>query len=228
MRSGVLKTYVGLVDAAALLALFLVPHDGLGRRPGTLLTLLVLSLLIGLKPVRVPALRIQIVALDLFVLCALITLAPLAAPLVALVAVASAVLGPGRRPLSMRTAFNLGVIPLSASAAALTYGRFVTETMSMVERHAVPLLAATAAYFVVNTALTAVAIALDTRRNVFAVWWGYALWNGASTFACMLMALGLAVMMTALGPAVLVLGLVAVLPILAQGKLKAMEAATAG
>ena len=44
----------------------------------------------------------------------------------------------------------------------------------------------------------------------------------------MLMALGLAVMMTALGPAVLVLGLVAVLPILAQGKLKAMEAATAG
>jgi hypothetical protein len=223
MRPRILRAYAGIVDIAALLVLFLLGSEGIGERPGTLLTLLVLAVLVGSRPVRIPSLHIQVAALDLFVFCALLTLSPLAAPLVGFFAVASALFGPRRRPLSVRTAFNLGLIPLSAGLAALTYGGLVSEGMTAADRYAIPLLAATAVYFLVNTGLTALAIAFEARGNVATVWWGFAPWNGAATLASMLMSVGLAVLLDTVGPVVLLLGLVATLPILAQGRLKAIE-----
>lgn len=228
MRSRFLKAYTGLVDAAALVVLVLASSEGFGDRIGTLLTLIVLSILVGSRPVRVPALHVQVVALDLFVLCAIVALSAPAAPLVGLAGVASAVLGPARRPLSIRTAFNLGAIPLAAGLAALAYGPLLSEGTPLLGRYGLPLLAATAVYFLVNTALAALAIAVERRRNVLAVWWGYAPWNAAATLTSMLVGLGLAILLGTIGPAVLVLGLVAAIPLLSQGKLEAAGSRPAG
>ena len=223
-QPGILTAYVVLVDLAAVALLALFPPVGLMQDPGTLGMLLVLVALLGARPVRVRSLKIQVAALDLFILSALVVLDPMTAPLVALVGVAAAVFGPGRRPMSIRTAFNLGVVPLSASLAALTYAATAGADAMSMTRFALPLVSATAVYFLVNTVLAAVAVAGETGKNLFNVWMGFGPWNGVSTLASMVMAIGLAVLVEVLGPAVLLIGLIISIPILAQGRLReAME-----
>ena len=48
-------------------------------------------------------------------------------------------------------------------------------------------------------------------------------WNGVSTLASMVMAIGLAVLVQTLGPGVLLVGLVISIPIMAQGRLRERE-----
>lgn len=173
-----------------------------------------------MRPVRIRSLKIQVAALDLFILSALIMLDPLAAPLVALVGVIGAVFGPGRRPFSIRAAFNLGVVPLSASLAALTYVRLIGDPISQTAGYAIPLVAATAVYFLVNTVLAALAVSMETKKNLFSIWLGFGPWNGVSTLASMVMAIGMVVLVDAFGPFVLLIGLIISIPILAQGRLR--------
>ena len=170
VRTGLLKAYVALVDLAAVAALALLPLTGLVDRAGTVLLLAALAAAVGARPIRIARLRVQVGAFDLFVFGGLLTMAPLAAPLVALAGVIGATLGPHRRPLSMRTAFNLGAVPLSASLAALTFSALLTDGSRDLAELVVPLLVATALYFLANTALAAVAIAVETRRNFFVAW----------------------------------------------------------
>ena len=223
MRSELIKGYVGVVDLAALALLALFPATGLRQSLGTLLLLAVLVALLGARPVRIRSLRIQVAALDLFILSSLILLDPMTAPLVALVGVVVAVFGPGRRPLSLRTAFNLGVVPLSASLAALTYVQLAGENMDLVARCATPMIAASAVFFLVNTILAAVAIAMEARKNLFTVWFGFGPSNGVSTLASMVMAIGLAVLVQTFGPVILLIGLIISIPILAQGRLREIQ-----
>ena len=222
-HNGMIKAYVAMVDLAALALLALYPAAGLKDNPGTLVLLLVLVAVLGMRPVRIRSLKIQVAALDLFVLSALVLLDPKTAPLIALVGVIAAVFGPGRRPMSIRAAFNLGVVPLSASLAALTYVRLIGDATDDAARYAIPLVAATAVYFIVNTVLAALAVALETKKNLFSVWIGFGPWNGVSTLASMVMAIGLAVLVGSFGPLVLLIGLIISIPILAQGRLREMR-----
>ncbi len=219
-HNGMITAYVAVVDLAALALLALFPATRLKESPVILLLLLVLVVVLGMRPVRIRSLKIQVAALDLFILSALIMLDPLAAPLVALVGVICAVFGPGRRPFSIRAAFNLGVVPLSASLAALTFVKMIGSGMESGVRYALPLVAATAVYFLVNTVLAALAVAMETKRNLFSIWMGFGPWNGVSTLASMVMAIGLLVLVDAFGPFVLLLGLIISIPILAQGRLR--------
>jgi len=59
----------------------------------------------------------------------------------------------------------------------------LTHQQSPVVHLAVPLLALTAVYFIVNTGLIATAVALDARRPVFVVWREHFLWLMATYFA---------------------------------------------
>ena len=219
-NNGMITAYVAVVDLAALALLALCPATRLKDSPAVLALLLVLVAVLGMRPVRIRSLKIQVAALDLFILSALIMLDPMAAPLVALVGVLGAVFGPGRRPFSIRTAFNLGVVPLSASLAALTYVRLIGDAIDPIAGYAIPLVAATAVYFLVNTVLAALAVSLETKNNLFTVWLGFGPWNGVSTLASMVMAIGLVVLVDAFGPFVLLIGLILSIPILAQGRLR--------
>ena len=222
-HSGTLKAYVVFVVLAALAMLALFPATGLKENIGTFLTLLVLVLLLGTRPVRIRSLRIQVAALDLFILSALLMLDPMTAPLVALIGVVTAVFGPGRRPLSLRTAFNLGMVPLSASLGAVTYVRMVGGSTEPVTQDLLPLIVASAVYFLANTILAAIAIAMESRSNLFSVWFGFSPSNGVSTLASMVMAIGLAVLVGSFGSAVLLIGLIISIPILAQGQLRELR-----
>ena len=51
-------------------------------------------------------------------------------------------------------------------------------------------------------------------------------WNGVSTLASMVMAIGLAVLVQTLGPGVLLVGLVISIPIMTQGRLREREEAS--
>ncbi len=222
-HTGTITAYVVLVDLAALALLALFPATDLRQSLGTLLLLAVLVTLLGARPVRIRSLRIQVAALDLFILSALIMLDPMTAPLVALVGVVAVVFGPGRRPLSLRTAFNLGVLPLSASLAALTYVQLVNEGMEPAARYAIPLIAASAVFYLANTVLAGMAISMEARKNLFTVWFGFGPSNGVSTLASMVMAIGLAVLVQTFGPVILLIGLIISIPILAQGKLREIQ-----
>ena len=215
-----ITAFVVVVDLAALALLALCPATRLKESPAILVLLLVLVAVLGMRPVRIRSLKIQVAALDLFILSALIMLDPLAAPVVAQVGVIAAVFGPGRRPFSIRAAFNLGVVPLSASLAALTFIKMTGSEIGSAVRYAPPLAAATAVYFLVNTVLAALAVAMETKRNLFSVWMGFGPWNGVSTLSSMVMAIGLVVLVDAFGPFVLLISLIISIPILAQGRLR--------
>lgn len=219
-HNGMMQAYVAAVDLAALVLLAIFPATGLKEAPGTLALLVILVAILGLRPARIRSLKIQVAALDLFILSALLMLDPLAAPLVALAGVLGAVFGPGRRPFSIRAVFNLGVVPLSASLAALTYVRLIGDPTDPNAAYAIPLVAATAVYFLVNTVLAALAVSLETKRNPFLVWTGFGPWNGVSTLTSMVMAIGMFVLMDVFGPFVLLIGLIISIPILAQGRLR--------
>jgi hypothetical protein len=222
-HTAILTAYVIVVDLAALAMLAFFPAHDLTGSLANLLILLALIAILGAQPIRIQSLRIQVAALDLFILSTLLLVDPLAAPLVALVGVAAAVFGPGRRPMSLRTVFNLGVVPLSASVAAVIYLKLVGEGSDPMARFALPLAAATAAYFLVNTILAAVPAAIESRKDIFTAWLGIGPWNGVSTLASMVMAIGLAVLVQAFGPGVLALGLLISIPIMAQGRLRERE-----
>ena len=84
MKSPKLIALVVAVDVAALGALAALPRAGLLDRGATLAMLLLLAATVGTRSVRIPYLRMSVTAADLFVFCALATLAPVAAPLMAL------------------------------------------------------------------------------------------------------------------------------------------------
>jgi hypothetical protein len=222
-HNGMITAYVAVVDLAALALLALYLPTRLKESPAILALLLILVAVLGMRPVRIRSLKIQVAALDLFILSALVMLDPLVVPLVALVGVIGAVFGPGRRPFSIRTAFNLGVVPLSASLAALTYVQLAGERMDLAARCATPMIAASAVFFLVNTFLAALAIAMEARKNLFTVWFGFGPSNGVSTLASMVMAIGLAVLVQTFGPAILLIGLIISIPILAQGRLREVQ-----
>ncbi len=90
----------------------------------------------------------------------------------------------------------------------------LTQQQSPVVQLAVPLLALTAVYFIVNTGLIAIAVALDARRPVFVVWREHFLWLMATYFAAASVSFCLVLVMYEAGLTATILVLVPLLLVL--------------
>ena len=208
MKSRALIGFVVAVDLAALAVLAALPPAGLGDRPGTLLLLIGLAGLAGVRPVRLPGLRHEITATHPFIFLALAALGPMPAALVAVAGVVGAAVGrKGPGPATIRFVFNLGAVCLSsvaASGAFLALGGRPDQTLVSLM---LPLAAATVAYFVANTGLAAAAIALEKRQAFFSTWQVCFGWTAVSYFAGLALAAAMFAVLEVLVPWVLVLGL---------------------
>ena len=215
MNSLIQKAYVTAVLVAGAAATLLLSPDGLRQEWLIFLALLILAALSGSRAVRIPRLRVQLTAADMFTFCAIATLAPMAAPVVAMAGVLGAQFGPDRQPFSEKTVFNLGAVMLAASGAAWCYGYLLGSDGSSIAMATPYLLATGAIYLALNLILVAAAVALENKSKALDVFSITAPKASIACFASLVLALGLILAVEAVGPGALVLGLFGTAPLLA-------------
>lgn len=172
-----LRWFVAAVGATALASCVMLAGDGATDRPGTMLALVALAALAGCRPVRIPRLRIEAIPTHPFVLIAIAALGTFAGLLVAVTGVLAAAFAKQRTSSPLRIVLNFGAVTLATCAAAGTFALAGGTAGAPAGRLVWPLAAAAAAYFVANTGIVAVAIALDSRRGAIATWWRSMSWN---------------------------------------------------
>lgn len=202
-----MRFFVTVVAAAAGVALWAGPPGTTALHVPTLLLLSVLALVTGGRPIKLSCLSTSLTATHPIILATLVTFGARYAVLVALLGTAAAVVAePGQRK-PIRVVFNSAAVVLATAASAwafvLTGGTFGGELASMFA----PLLAATAAFFVVNTGLVAAVVALEKKRSLFRTWSAAFSWSTASYFSAFSLAVGLIFAMRTLGPWGLALGI---------------------
>ncbi len=179
-RSRVLLPYVVGVDALAVVLFVAWEKTDLVDHALTVLILAILAGLIGVRPVRVPALRTEVTTNDAFALCALGAIGPVAAAVVSLAGVVGAAFGLRRRTIPIRFAFNLGAVPLSMMVAWTLFAAVGGRSGGPLPEIALPLAVAATAYFLVNTGLVTGAIALEKGERFSDLWTRSSLWTAAA------------------------------------------------
>ncbi len=202
-----LSGFVIVVALAAAIAFSTLPIGGLLDDGWLVLLLVALTALVGSRPVRMAFLRTEVTAIHPFVLCTIASVGPMAAGLVTIGGVAGAMGNHRRRPKAIRVIFNLGGQLLSTAAAAWVFGLLGGKTGTPVLEFIGPLAAATAAYFIVNTGLVAIVIALEKHQRLFRTWLETFGWTPSSYFTGLTLAVGLILILNALGPLGLALGI---------------------
>lgn len=135
-----------------------------------------------------------------------------AAPLVALASMIGTGLG-GRTPFwSVKTAFNVGAVPLSMAAGSWTFV-LLGGTSGAGSNAILPLLAAAIVYALINVPLTATAVALGSGRCWIAIVRQAAVLALLSNITCALAGAGLLMAWVVVGPIGLALGLVPLAPL---------------
>jgi hypothetical protein len=211
-RRGVLTAYVALVGVASAASLLTLPAAGQFEDVLALSLLLGLAAATGSRTVDVPRLGVRLTVSDLFVFCALASQPALAAPLVALAAVAGAVIGWGKSPFSLRAAFNLTAVPLAVSVAAWTMVALDAAGSGL--SAGIALLVATTAYILANLLLVSIASALK-GRGFSTVFLGAGPCAAISAATSLLLGLGLVMVMDGVGVPGLLLGAAATGPLAA-------------
>ena len=174
--------YVIGVDVCAFAALAIALHGGWGTDAGMLSLIAALAALAGLRPVRFARFKTELTATHPFVLLAVSVLGPFGAMFVALIGLTGVVVRPGRRFAPLRTVFNLGAVTLAAGAASFAFSATGGSVGAALWGSFGPLAAATAAYFLVNTGLVSIAIALQQRTPIVEVWRESFQWTTVSYF----------------------------------------------
>ena len=200
MNSRKIIALVIVVSVAGIVAVFTLPSREAAPDPPTLFLLLAVSTLAGMWPVRLGPMRVELTATHPVVLCALAVAGPAAAVLTALAGVGGTVLVRHRTRVSRRLPFNLGAIALAASAAAWVFELLGGSPAGSLEAMLWPLFAATAVYFLVNTGLVSVAVAIEQQKSVVAIWRESFLWTVASYLSGFTLAALLLVVVRTLGP----------------------------
>jgi signal transduction histidine kinase len=190
-----LMPFIVAVDVCALAALVAGFATGWRGASSTFALLALLAALAGARPVRFARFKTELTATHPFVLLAVAVLGPAEAMLVALIGLTGVLIRPGRPMRPERTAFNLGAVVLASAAAAWSYAMAGGEVGGTFWPNLLPLAAATAAYFLVNTGLVTMAIALQQRTPVFEVWRESFEWTAVAYFTGLTLA---AAMMAAL------------------------------
>jgi putative nucleotidyltransferase with HDIG domain len=132
-----------------------------------------------------------------------------------------------------RVAFNTSTCAFAIWAGAQVFFWMagvppLTHTQSPVVQLVLPLLALTAVYFITNTGLIAIAVALDTRRPVLGIWREHFLWLMATYFAAASVSFCLVLLMYEAGliAAILVLPLLLVLHLTLRSSIGRLEDAS--
>jgi hypothetical protein len=207
MNSRRLIAVVIAVAVSGIVAALTLPTREVELDPSTLFLLIAVSALAGLWPVRLGSMRVELTATHPIVLCALAVAGPAAAVLTALTGVAGTVLLRHRTRLSLHLPFNLGAVALAASAAAWTFKWLGGGAEGSIEAMLWPLFGATTVYFLMNTGLVSLVVAMEKRRSVLAVWRDSFLWTVASYLTGFTLASLLLVVVKTLGPWGLVLAI---------------------
>ena len=207
MASRRLLPFVVLTGIAAVAALYGMPRSGVDKSWPMLLALAGLAAVGSGQAVRIPALRTEVTAADAFIFAALAGLGPRDAALVGAAGVVGAALGGQRRPLGLHLAFNLADIVLSTTAGWTVFALVGGEPGAALADVMVPLAAATAAYFVTNTFLVAIAIVIDRREPLVSTWRKSGLWTAVASFTGLTLAVFLLLLMQTIGPVGLALGI---------------------
>lgn len=216
----ILLGYVALTALAGAIVLGMHARAGPSLPWTTLGTLMALSLAAGLRPIRVPRLRVNFVATHSFVLAGLALAGPLGAMLVDFAGLLGALLGRGKRMKAMHLVFNAGLIPVATLASWGTLTLFEAHEGAAIRYGVLPLLAATGAYFATSSLLVASAVALERGHLVLQAWRESCLWTLPSFGASPLIAVALLAMAPALFPWGAVAGLLAVWPLVELSRQK--------
>jgi hypothetical protein len=207
MRPRTLIFLVGTVVAAGVLAVAFLRGPAVPGNPWTPVLLIVLAVVTGAHRVRISSLKTSLTATDPLILCALAILGPLAAVAVGVCGAAAAQVGKARATRGIKFAFNLGAVATSTAAGAGAFLALGGVPGNPVLTLLWPLAGATAAYFVLNTALVAGAIAMEKRQSVLSTWRKTFLWTAVSFSASLSLAVCLVLTFEYLGAWALALGL---------------------
>ena len=200
-----LKLFNLLVNTLASVLVALLPRPTGADVWTTTLILAGLAAFAGYNPVHIASLRTRLIATHPFVFCALATVGPLGAMLVALTGLL------GTLPLrtgmdTFRTMFNVGAVTLSTAITAWVFLLSGGVPGAPLRTVLGPLAAGATAYFLINTGLVAKAISMDKALPFLEAWHGCVQWTTLSFFSGMALASGLVLYMEALGDWGLALG----------------------
>jgi hypothetical protein len=177
------------------------------EHPWTALALVALAGGVALRPVTLSGLKTHVVPTEPFVFCGLALCGPLAAVLVSTAGVLSAAVGRPKRPEPIRLAFNVSASMLSIAAASTLFTLAGGIPGGRTPDIVWPLIAAAAAYFLMNTGLVALAVALEKSAGCVATWKRSFVWMASSVFTGMALAICLLLVLEMLGPVGLALGI---------------------
>jgi signal transduction histidine kinase len=206
-RRGRILAFVIAVDILALIVLAQLQFSTDGHDWVGIFVLTTLVALAGVSPVRIPALKVKVSAVDPFVFTALAAFGPLAACLVAVSGVIGSAMAKDGNRKPIHLGFNLGNVVLSAAAASLGYVLVGGVSGAPVPAQIFPLVIATTMNFLVNTALVTMAISIDTRKKFLETWKESGLWTAVSAYAGLTLSAGLLLMLKLFGPTGLALGI---------------------
>ena len=195
-----LRIYVGAVVLGALGALIALPSHGTLDHPWTLLLLVAITGVAGSRPVRISTMRVQLTVTHPFIFCALGALGPIATVVVSVSGVLGAMTVKRPAPRPIRIAFNLGAQALSAAAAVAAFYALGGRAGDPLVQIMLPLAGATAAFFLVNTGLVSIAVALEKGEKIFDVWKNSFLWTVVSYLTGLTVAAMMLVVQQQLGP----------------------------
>ncbi len=203
---GVLRAYVALVALAGAAATATLGWS-LGEGGGLIALLLAaLAALVGARPVRIAALKTEFVPTHPFVHCALAALGPAPAVIVALAGIGGMLVARRQALSRMKGSFNVGAVALSTVAASHAYLLAGGTAGGSLAARFWPLVTATAVYFLTNSGLVAVAVALEKRQALLETWRQAFGWSAAAYFAGLTLAVALVMALEWIGPWALALG----------------------
>lgn len=136
-----------------------------------------LAFLAGLFPARFGGLRINVTTTHPFVFCAMVVAGPVGAVTADLAGLAGALIGRRKRPVPMHLVFNLGLVTLCATCASAIFTQLGGKAAGDLAGIVGPLFGASIVYFLVNSWLVSIAIAVETRTQLMEVWRRSTIWT---------------------------------------------------
>ncbi|MBD3868139.1 MAG: response regulator [Acidobacteria bacterium] len=202
-----LRVFILGIFLLALAVSVFLPRPDIGQDPYALLLILVLALVAGARPIRIPAIRTEVSASDPFVFTAVAYVGGLPAVAASMLAVLGAAVVRQPKPKADKLLFNLATLMLSTACASAAFhalgGTVGGKSLGQIG----PLILAATAYFFVNTLLVAMVIRIDTGNPFLSTWFRSGLWTGLSTYTGLTLAVCLLMLLNVMGPIGLALGI---------------------
>jgi signal transduction histidine kinase/CheY-like chemotaxis protein len=202
-----LQAFILAVLSLAILSVSLLPKQDLSQNTYAVLLILVLALVAGARPIRIPAIRTEVSASDPFIFTAIAFLGGIPAIAASVLAVLGAAAVRQPKPKTDKLLFNIGSVLIATSLASISFHAAGGVIGAYALEQAGPLILAATVYFLVNTLLVALVIRIDTGNPFVSTWIRSCLWTGLSTYTGLTLAACLLVLLKLMGPIGLALGI---------------------